>query len=70
MSDTTKLKSLAGKNPTMKEIVEGTKKKKKVQAMNEDTVEQAEYIETKYGDEGDPGLKNFQIMHQAVLQEC
>ena len=30
MSDTTKLKSLAGKNPTMREIVEGTKKKKKV----------------------------------------
>ncbi len=61
MSDTTKLKSLAGKNPTMKEIVEGTKKKKKVQAMNEDTVEQAEYLETKYGpgDEGDPNFQDF-----------
>jgi hypothetical protein len=61
MSDTTKLKSLAGKNPTMREIVEGTKKKKKVQAMNEDTVEQAEYLETKYGpgDEGDPNFQDF-----------
>ena len=61
MSDTTKLKSLAGKNPTMKEIVEGTKKKKKVEAINEDTMEQAEYLETKYGpgDEGDPNFQDF-----------
>jgi len=45
----------------MKEIVEGTKKKKKVQAMNEDTMEQAEYLETKYGpgDEGDPNFQDF-----------
>lgn len=49
MSDTTKLKSLGGKNPSMKEILEGTKKKKRVQAINEDQVEQAEYLDTKYG---------------------
>ena len=61
MSDVNKLKSLGGKNPSMKEIVEGTKKKKKVQAMNEDTMEQAEYLETKYGpgDEGDPYFQDF-----------
>ena len=49
MSDTNKLKSLGGKNPSMKEILEGTKKKKRVQAINEDQVEQAEYLDTKYG---------------------
>jgi hypothetical protein len=49
MSDTTKLKSLGGKNPSMREILEGTKKKKRVQAINEDQVEQAEYLDTKYG---------------------
>ena len=53
MSDTTKLKSLGGKNPNMRELLEGTKKKKRVQAINEDNVEQAEYLDTKYGPGGD-----------------
>ena len=39
----------------MKEIVESKKKKDKTKAVNESTMEQAEYLETKYGpgDEGD-----------------
>ena len=56
MSDTTKLKEFAtDKKRTMKEIVESKKKKDKTKAMNESTMEQAEYLETKYGpgDEGD-----------------
>ena len=56
MSDTTKLKEFAtGQKRTIKEIVESKKKKDKTKAMNESTVEQAEYLESKYGpgDEGD-----------------
>ena len=53
MSDVNKLKSLGGKNPNMRELLEGTKKKKRVQAINEDNVEQAEYLDTKYGPGGD-----------------
>jgi hypothetical protein len=50
MSDTTKLKEFAtGQKQTMKEIVESKKKKDKTKAMNESTMEQAEYLESKYG---------------------
>ncbi len=50
MSDTTKLKEFAtGQKRTMKEIVESKKKKDKTKAMNESTLEQAEYLESKYG---------------------
>ena len=62
MSDTTKLKEFAtGKKATIKEIVEGTKKKKKVRDLNEDQVSQAEYLETKYGsaEEGSPYYQDF-----------
>jgi len=51
MSDTTKLKIFAkgDAKPTLKEFVESKKKKDKTKAINENTVEQAEYLETKYG---------------------
>ena len=55
-SDTRVMEEFAtGKKRTMKEIVESKKKKDKTKAMNESTMEQAEYLETKYGpgDEGD-----------------
>ena len=50
ISDTSKLKQVAtDKKPTMKEFVESKNKKDKTRAINEDQVEQAEYLETKYG---------------------
>ena len=51
MSDTTKLKIFAkgDAKPTLKEFVESKKKKDKTKALNESTLEQAEYLETKYG---------------------
>jgi hypothetical protein len=51
MSDTTKLKILAkGDNkPTLKEFVTSKRKKDATKKLNENPVEQAEYIETKYG---------------------
>ena len=49
-SDTSKLKQVAtGKKQTMSEFVNSKKKKDRVKAINEDQVEQAEYLETKYG---------------------
>ena len=55
MSDTTKLKEFAtGQKRTMKEIVESKKKKDKTKAMNESTMEQAEYLESKYGPGPEP----------------
>jgi len=49
-SDTSKLKQVAtGKKQTMSEFVNSKKKKDKVKSINEDQVEQAEYLETKYG---------------------
>jgi len=64
ISDTSRLKQVArgDKKPTLKEFVESKKKKDKTKALNEDQVEQAEYLETKYGpapDEGDPNFQNF-----------
>ena len=49
-SDTSKLKQVAtGKKQTMSEFVNSKKKKDRVKSINEDQVEQAEYLETKYG---------------------
>ena len=64
ISDTSRLKQVArgDKKPTLKEFVESKKKKDKTKALNEDQVEQAEYLETKYGpapDEGNPSFQNF-----------
>ena len=66
ISDTSRLKQVArgDKKPTLKEFVESKKKKDKTKALNEDQVEQAEYLETKYGpapDEGDPNFQNFDM---------
>ena len=63
MSDTSTLKQFAtNKKPTMKEFVESKNKKDRVQSINKDQVEQAEYLETKYGpgpEEGSPYFQNF-----------
>ena len=60
MSDTTKLKEFAtGKKRTMKEIVESKKKTDKTKAMNESTMEQAEYLENKYGPGDDLYYQDF-----------
>ena len=51
ISDTSRLKQIArgDKKPTLKEFVESKKKKDQTRALNKDQVEQAEYLETKYG---------------------
>ncbi len=50
LTDTTKLEAYAtGKNPNIKKLLKSEKKQKKVNKLNEDQVEQAEYIEQKYG---------------------
>ena len=51
MSDTTKLKIIAkgDAKPTLKEFVESKKKKDAAKRLNENPVEQAEYLDTKYG---------------------
>ena len=60
MSDTTKLKEFAtGQKRTIKEIVESKKKKDKTKAINESTVEQAEYLESKYGPGDDLYYQDF-----------
>jgi hypothetical protein len=63
VSDTSKLKQVAtDKKPTIKEFVESKNKKDRVQSINKDQVEQAEYLETKYGpgtEEGSPYFQNF-----------
>ena len=66
ISDTSRLKQFArgDKKPTLKEFVESKKKKDQTRALNKDQVEQAEYLETKYGpapDEGDPNFQNFDM---------
>jgi hypothetical protein len=49
-SDTLKLKEVAtGKKQTLGEFVNSKKKKDKVEKLNKDQVEQAEYLEQKYG---------------------
>ena len=56
MTDTTKLKMIAkGDNkPTLKEFVQSKKKKDQVERLNTDTMNQVDYIETKYGPGPDP----------------
>ena len=59
ISDTSKLKQIAtDKKPTMQEFVTSKNKKDKTRAINEDQVEQAEYLETKYGP-GPEGPEDF-----------
>ena len=54
-SDVSKLKEYAtGQKPTMKEFIESKKRKDAVKRINEDTMEQAEYISGKYGDGPEP----------------
>jgi len=54
-SDVSKLKEYAtGQKPTLKEFVESKKRKDRVKAINEDMMEQAEYIAGKYGDGPEP----------------
>ena len=55
LTDTTKLEAYAtGKKPNIKKLLKSEKKQKKVNKLNEDQVEQAEYIEQKYGPGPDP----------------
>ena len=56
MTDTTKLKMIAKGNnkPTLKEFVQSKKKKDQVERLNTDTMNQVDYIETKYGPGPDP----------------
>jgi len=50
LTDTTKLESYAtNKKPTIKKLLESEKKKKYVNKINDDTMEQVEYIENKQG---------------------
>ena len=61
VSDTSKLKQVAtDKKPTMEEFVISKNKKDKTRAINEDQVEQAEYLETKYGP-GPEGPEDFAL---------
>ena len=55
MSDTNKLKMIAkgDAKPTLKEFVESKKKKDAAKSLNENPIEQAEYIENKYGPAAD-----------------
>ena len=55
MSDTNKLKMIAkgDAKPTLKEFVESKKKKDAAKNLNESPVQQAEYLETKYGPAAD-----------------
>ena len=60
ISDTSRLKQVArgDKKPTLKEFVESKKKKDQTRALNKDQLEQAEYLETKYGP-GPEGPEDF-----------
>ena len=49
MSDTGRLEYFATGKTDMKKIEKSNEKRKKVKAMNESTLEQAEYLESKYG---------------------
>ena len=54
-SDVSKLKEYAtGQKQTLKEFIESKKRKDAVKRINEDTLEQAEYISGKYGDGPEP----------------
>ena len=65
MSDTSKLKIIAkgDAKPTLKEFVTSKKKKDAAKKLNEDPMEQADYIEGKYGPGPEPDfddIENFQ----------
>jgi hypothetical protein len=60
-SDVSKLKEYAtGQKPTLKEFVESKKRKDRVKAINEDTMEQAEYLSGKYGDGPEPDFDDIE----------
>ena len=61
MSDTTKLKEIAtGKKKTLGEFVKSKKKKDEVKSLNENPIEQAEYIESKYGPGPEPDFDDIE----------
>jgi len=60
-SDVSKLKEYAtGQKPTMKEFIESKKRKDRVDAINRDQLEQAEYISGKYGDGPEPDFDDIE----------
>ena len=62
MSDTSKLKIIAkgDAKPTLKEFVTSKRKKDKVKEFNENALEQAEYLETKYGPGPEPDFDDIE----------
>ena len=61
MSDTTKLKEIAtGKKRTLGEFVKSKKKKDEVKEFNENALEQAEYLESKYGPGPEPDFDDIE----------
>ena len=62
MSDTNKLKMIAkgDAKPTLKEFVTSKRKKDKVKEFNENALEQAEYLETKYGPGPEPDFDDIE----------
>ena len=62
MSDTNKLKMIAkgDAKPTLKEFVESKKKKDATKSLNENPIEQAEYIEAKYGPGPEPDFDDIE----------
>jgi hypothetical protein len=55
LTDTTKLETYAtGKNPNIKKLLKSEQKKKYVNKLNDDQMEQLEYIENKHGPGPDP----------------
>jgi len=61
MSDTTKLKEIAtGKKKTLGEFVKSKKKKEVSKKLNEDPMEQADYIESKYGPGPEPDFDDIE----------
>ncbi len=55
LTDTTQLEAYAtGKKPTIKKLLKSEEKKKYVKKLNDDHVEQSEYLEQKYGPGPDP----------------
>ena len=61
LSDTSKLKQIAtNKKPTMQEFVISKNKKDKTKTLNEDPIEQADYIENKYGPGPEPDFDDIE----------
>ena len=62
MSDTSKLKIIAkgDAKPTLKEFVESKRKKESAKKLNESPIEQAEYIENKYGPGPEPDFDDIE----------